>query len=164
SLTIELQAQIKVAQGRQPKVEDALQVSATRGTVEVARDGKSVTFTPNPDYAGPASVSMPVTDATSANDTEARTSFLTLPIEVFAVDDHPPTFTPATIEIGPGEPATAVDLRAFTLTPEGTTPAEKQYTYTVSSGVPAGFTATINGSVLSVGADVSTDKGTRGVL
>ncbi|CAM5780681.1 Ig-like domain-containing protein [Cellulomonas persica] len=163
-LTIVLEEQIKVAQGRQPSVADALQVTATRGTVSISSDGREVTFTPAAEYAGPASVTMPVTDATSANDTSARTSFLTLPIEVFAVDDHPPTFVPATIEVGPGEPVTQVDLRAFTLTPEGATPTEKQYSYAVASSVPAGFTATIDGSVLSVGADVTTDKGTRGLL
>ena len=163
-LSIVLEEQVKVAQGRQPSVADALQVTATRGDVKVARDGKELTFTPDADYAGPASVTLPVTDATSADDTSARTAYLTFPIEVFAVDDHPPAFLPATIEVGPGEPAIQVDLRSFTTTPEGTTPTEDQYTYTVASSVPDGFTATIKGSTLSVGADVSADKGTRGVL
>ena len=163
-LTIVLEEQIKVAQGRQPSVADALQVTATRGTVKIDSKGHELTFTPAPEYAGPASVTLPVTDATSANDTSARTAFLTLPIEVFAVDDHPPTFPPATIEVAPGEPAMQVDLRSFTTTPEGTTPSEKQYTYAVASSVPDGFTATIKGSTLSVAADFNADKGTRGVL
>ncbi len=163
-LTIVLEEQIKVAQGRQPTVADALQVTATRGTVAVGEDGDELTFTPTKDYAGPASVTLPVTDATSANDTTARTSYLTLPIEVFAVDDHPPAFAPAVIEVAPGEAPITVDLRSFTTTPEGTTPSEKQYTYAVASGVPSGFTATIDDSKLSVAAALSADKGTRGVL
>ncbi|WP_236121115.1 Ig-like domain-containing protein [Cellulomonas palmilytica] len=164
TLTIELEEQIKVAQGRRPSVADPLQVSATRGTVKIAKDGRSVTFTPTDDYSGPASVTMPVTDATSANDTSARTAYLTLPIEVFAVDDHPPTFLASVVEVAPGDPAKTVDLRAFTQTPEGTEPAEGRYTYAISGAVPAGFKATLDESRLSVEADFATDKGTRGLL
>ena len=164
SLTIELEEQIKVAQGRQPSVGDPLEVSATRGTVKIAKDGRSITFTPTDDYSGPASVTMPVTDATSANDTSARTAYLTLPIEVFAVDDHPPTFLASVVEVAPGDADRTVDLRAFTQTPEGTEPAEGRYTYSISGAVPAGFKATIDGSTLAVKANVETDKGTRGLL
>ncbi len=164
TLTIELEEQIKVAQGRQPSVGDPLEVSATRGTVKIAKDGRSVTFTPADEYSGPASVTMPVTDATSANDTSARTAYLTLPIEVFAVDNHPPSFLSSAVEVAPGDPAKTVDLRAFTQTPEGTEPAEGRYTYAISGAVPAGFKATVDGSMLAVSADFATDKGTRGVL
>jgi len=164
SLDIELEEQIKVAQGRRPTVGDALEVTATRGTVKVAKDGQSVTFTPAEDYSGPASVTLLVTDATSANDTSARTAYLTLPIEVFAVDDHPPTFLASAVEVGPGDPARTVDLRAFTQTPEGTQPAEGRYTYAIAGAVPGGFKASLNGSVLAVSADTSTRQGTRGVL
>jgi len=164
SLTIGLAEQVKVAQGRQPSVDDPLQVSATRGSAKVSSGGDEVTFTPSEDYVGPASVTVPVTDATSPNDTTARTAFLTFAIEVFAVDDHPPTFTPSAIDVAPNEPAQGVDLLAFTLTPEGVRPDPDQYRYSLASSVPAGFTAEIDGSTLLVSASASAQKGSRGLL
>ncbi len=164
TLTIPLDEQVQVAPGRTAQVADPTQVTATRsdGSSLVA-DSTTVRFTPAPGYVGPASITVPVTDSTGAGDTTARTSVITLPITVYTLDDYPPTFVPSILDVGPGEPAVTVDLQAFTQGVEGASGAET-YTYRLSGDVPAGFTAQLDGTRLSVASDVSTPKGTRGTL
>lgn len=164
TLTLSLSEQVKVAQGREPSVADPLEISATNGTATSSKDGKSVLFAPDADYIGPAAVTLPVTDATSAGDTSARTAYLSFPVEVYAVDDHPPTFSASEQLVAPNEAPKPVDLREFTTTPEGTTPEDDRYTYQLTAAVPAGFRATIDGSVLSLAADADTPRGASGVL
>ncbi|MDM7853765.1 fibronectin type III domain-containing protein [Cellulomonas alba] len=159
-LVISLDEQIQVAPGRSPSVADPVGVTATRSDgSSLVKSSTQLQFTSAAGYAGPASITVPVTDARSAGDSTAHTAVITLPITVFAVDDHPPAFDASVIDVAPGEEPLAVDLRAFTHGPEGATGAAAAYTYTVSSAVPAGFTASLKGSVLSVGAAVSTPKG-----
>ncbi len=166
-LRIPLAEHVQVAPGREPTVADPTQVTATRSNGDaLVADPDTVVFTSAPGYAGPASVTVLVTDATGASDPTARTALLTLQITVFAVDDHPPTFQATTIEVEPGEPATRVDLLRLTTGPEqadGSTPAGR-YGYRSVSGVPAGFSAVLEGSELRVAADASTPKGTTGRL
>jgi hypothetical protein len=163
-LTIALDEQIQVAPGRTAQVADATAVTATRsdGSALVV-DSTTVRFASAAGYVGPASITIPVTDATGAGDTTARTSVITLPITVFTEDDYPPTFVPSTLEVGPGEAPTTVDLLAFTQGVEGASGSET-YTYKVASEIPAGFSATLDGSRLTVSSAVGTSKGTRGTI
>ncbi|MCM0641426.1 Ig-like domain-containing protein [Cellulomonas wangsupingiae] len=167
-LVIPLAEHVQVAPGREPSIADPTQVTATRSDgAELVRDSGTLVFRSAAGYAGPASITIPVTDATSASDVTARTALLTLQITVFAVDDHPPTFDAATVEVEPGEAARRVDLLALTRGPEqadgAATPAAR-YGYRTVSGVPAGFTATLEGSDLRVSAPATTPKGTTGRL
>jgi hypothetical protein len=163
-LTIALDEQIQVAPGRTAQVADATAVTATRsdGSALVV-DSTTVRFASAAGYVGPASITIPVTDATGAGDTTARTSVITLPITVFTEDDYPPTFVPSTLEVGPGEAPTTVDLLAFTQGVEGASGSET-YTYEVASQIPTGFSATLDGSRLTVSSAVGTPKGTRGTI
>lgn len=164
-LVIRLDEQVQVAPGRTASVADPLAVTATKadGTALV-RDASTLIYISAPGYAGPASITVPVTDRTGPGDTTGRTSLLTLPITVYAVDDHPPTFGPAVVDLAPGEAAVSVDLHAFTTGPEGATASTEYYSYRLSSAVPPGFTATLTGSVLVVSAARTTAKGTVGPL
>ena len=164
-LVIPLDEQVKVAPGKQASVKDPVGVTATKsdGTSLVA-DSHTLQFTSAPGYAGPASISLEVTDAAGAGDTTANSSFITLPIEVYAVDDHPPTFTPSTIDVAPGEAPISVDLRSFTTGPEGQASDDDRYTYQVASAIPDGFVVELDKSVLRVSADVQTPKGRTGEL
>ncbi|UCN16058.1 fibronectin type III domain-containing protein [Cellulomonas iranensis] len=166
TLTIPLAEHVQVAPGREPSIADPTLVTATRSNgAELVQDARTLVFTSADGYAGPASISVPVTDATGASDTSARTTLLTLPITVFAVDDHPPTFQPASLEVAPGEAATRLDLRALTVGPEqGSGATGERYGYRLVAGVPAGFSATLEGSELRVAADATTPKGTTGRL
>lgn len=166
-LVIPLGEYVQVAPGREPQIADPTQVTATRSDgSSLVKDKSTLVFRSVAGYAGPASVTVPVTDKTGDSDTTARTSLLTLQITVFAVDDHPPTFDGATIEVEPGEPAARLDLLALTRGPEqgdGTAPTDR-YGFRSMSAVPAGFTATLEGSELRVSADATTPKGTTGRL
>lgn len=159
-LVIPLGEQVQVAPGRTARIADSLGVSATRsdGTSPIV-DDETLQFTSAPGYAGPASITVPVTDASSQGDTSARTSVITLQITVYAVDDYPPTFEPSVIDVAPGEPALAVDLRSFTTGPEGASPTDGRYAYTLVSAIPAGFSGAINDGVLTIAADATTAKG-----
>ncbi|KQS97636.1 fibronectin type III domain-containing protein [Cellulomonas sp. Leaf395] len=160
SLIIPLGEQVQVAPGRTARIADPLGVSATRsdGTSPIVND-ETLQFTSAPGYAGPASITVPVTDASSPGDPSARTSVITLQITVYAVDDYPPTFEPSVIDVAPGEPALAVDLRSFTTGPEGENPTDGRYAYTLVSAIPAGFSGGITDGVLSIAADATTSKG-----
>ena len=164
TLTIPLGEQVQVAPGRTAQVADPTAVTATRSDGgPLVADSTTVQFTPAAGYVGPASITVPVTDRTGAGDTSARTSVITLPITVFTLDDYPPTFVPSTLEVGPGEAPRTVDLLAFTQGVDGASGAET-FTYRLAAAVPAGFSATLDGTRLSVSSDVGTPKGTRGTL
>ncbi|WP_233549961.1 fibronectin type III domain-containing protein [Cellulomonas rhizosphaerae] len=165
-LQIALDEYVKVAPGRVATYSDPLAITASNsnGAALAGADRGQVVFTSADGFAGSASITIPVTDSTGAADTHARSAFLTLPIEVYAVDDYPPTFTPAVLEVAPGEAPITVDLKSFTTGPEGPNGSAGLYTYALASAVPAGFTATLTKSVLSVKADETTPKGRTGQL
>lgn len=90
-LRIPLAEHVQVAPGREPSIADPTQVTATRSDgAELVADRSTLVFRSADGYAGPASITVPVSDATGAGDTTARTSLLTLLITVYAVDDYPP--------------------------------------------------------------------------
>ncbi|MFC0715144.1 Ig-like domain-containing protein [Cellulomonas biazotea] len=164
-LTIDLNAQVQVAPGRSASIADPTAVSATKSDgSQLVVDKDRLRFVSAPGYAGPASITVPVTDASGPGDTTARSAVISLQVTVFAVDDHPPTFAPSTIAVVPGEPATSVDLAAFTQGPDGSAGGPQTYSYTLTSAIPAGFTASLDGSVLTVSAPTTTPKGTTGRL
>jgi hypothetical protein len=165
TLVIPLDEHVQVAPGRTPSIADETQVTATRSNgALLVRDSRTVQFTSADGYSGPASVTVPVTDATGPDDPLARTALLTLPITVVAVDDHPPTFAPSQVRVAPGEAPVAVDLLAFLTGPDGRAAQADDYTFRLTSPVPRGFVASLAGSVLSVSAGATTAKGTTGSL
>ncbi|WP_307802580.1 Ig-like domain-containing protein [Cellulomonas dongxiuzhuiae] len=165
-LVIPLAEHVQVAPGREPTIADPTQVTATRSSgAELVQDAGTLVFASADGYAGPASITVPVTDATGPSDTTARTALLTLQITVFAVDDHPPTFDGTTVEVEPGEAPTRVDLLALTRGPEqadGTATPGDRYGFRLVSSVPAGFAVVLDGTELRVSADATTPKGTTG--
>jgi hypothetical protein len=162
-LEIPLAEQVQVAPGKTARIADVTGVSATKSDGgSLVKDATTLAFTSAAGYAGPASITVAVTDAASATDPGARTKVLTLPITVYAVDDFPPDFNPSVIEVSPGETPVVVDLKAFTTGPSGATTTPVPYTFQITSPVPTGFTAALDGSVLRVGAAQRTTKGTVG--
>ncbi|MEV7972214.1 fibronectin type III domain-containing protein [Cellulomonas sp. NPDC089187] len=164
TLTISLGAQVQVAPGRSAQIADATAVTATRSNgAELVVDATTLQFTSEADYVGPASITVPVTDATGPDDLNARTRTLTLPITVFTEDDYPPTFSPSRIEVAPGEAPVMVDLKNFTQGVEGAD-GDQTYGFRLTSGAPAGFSASLDGSRLSVSAATTTMKGSAGTV
>lgn len=164
-LVIPLDEHVQVAPGRTASIADESGVTATRSDgAPLVRDASTLQFTSADGYAGPASITVPVTDATGPDDQLARTALLTIPITVIAVDDHPPAFTPSQIRVAPGEEPVEVDLLTFLTGPDGRAAQADDYTFRLTSAVPAGFVSPLRGSVLSVSAGESTPKGTTGTL
>ena len=164
-LVIPLDEHVQVAPGRTASIADPAGVTATRSNGSpLVKDSKTLQFTSADGYAGPASVTVPVTDATGPGDPLARTALLTIPITVIAVEDHPPAFTPSQIRVAPGEAPVSVDLLTFLTGPDGRPAQAGDDTFRITSAVPAGFVAPLDGSVLSVSAGEATPKGTTGTL
>ncbi len=164
-LVIPLDEHVQVAPGRTASIADESGVTATRSDgSSLVRDATTLQFTSADGYAGPASVTVPVTDATGPDDPLARTALLTIPLTVIAVDDHPPAFTPSQIRVAPGEDPVDVDLLTFLTGADGRAAQADDYTFRLTSAVPAGFVAPLRGSVLSVSAGEATPKGTTGTL
>lgn len=160
-LLIPLAEQVQVGPGRTARIADRGAVTATRSDGSaLSVDDETLRFVSRPGYAGPASISFPVTDQ-ARGDTRERTTFLTLPITVLAIEENPPTFAPSVLELGPGE-STRVDLRRFTRSPDGTTSSVDAYRYRLTSQPSAGVTATLTGSELVLEAAPSVPRGTVG--
>ena len=158
-LEIRLAEQVQVAPGKTPIVDDPSTVQATKsdGSTLVV-DEETLTYTSLPDYAGPASISAVVSDG-PLGDPGTHSSSMTFPITVLAAEQHPPVFTPSVLEVPAGD-TTQVDLDVFTSAPVATVDGTADYSYSTSGTLPAGLTATLNGSVLSVSADPTTARGT----
>jgi hypothetical protein len=160
-LRIPLAEQIQVAPGRTPRVNDPSTVTATKADgTPLLVDERTLTYTAQRSYAGPASISFEVTDG-ALGDTTIRTKVMTLPITVLAAEDYPPTFVPSVLDVAPGE-STKVDLKAFTSAPVGTAAGTDRYTYRVTTPEPTGFQVDLTDSVLTVTAGPTVPKGTIG--
>ncbi|MEN0129954.1 MAG: fibronectin type III domain-containing protein [Brevundimonas sp.] len=165
-LDIVLDEYVKVAPGGKAKVADLQGVTASHSNGDdLVASEDTLTFTSVPDYAGPASITALVTDSTGTGGTSARTAYITLSIDVYAVEDHPPAFQPSLIDVAPGEPAQSVSLPAMTISPDGTPATPRQYSYALTSAVPPGFAARIDadGNLL-VAAEKTAPKGQTGTL
>lgn len=164
ALTIDLAEQVQVAPGRTPRIADPAGVTATKSDgSELVVDADTLTFRAPKTYSGPASITLQVSDGASGDST-ARTAILTLPITVFAFEDHPPRFRPSVLDVGPGDQL-KVDLAAFVVPPvSSTTTNPTTYAYKITSPVPDGFTATLDSSVLVLGAASGTARGTAGSI
>ncbi len=153
-LRIVLDEQVQVAPGRTPSIDDPTTVTATKSDGSpLVVDARTLTYTAQRDYAGPASISFEVGDGT-------RSRVLTLSITVLAAEDYPPTFVPSVLDLAPGE-QTRVDLKAFTSSP-GTEAGAVAYTYALTSEPPLGVVAELSGSVLTLTAAPTVPKGTIG--
>ncbi|GGC09511.1 fibronectin type III domain-containing protein [Cellulomonas carbonis] len=160
-LRISLDEQVQVAPGRTARVGDLTKLTATRsdGAPTVAEG--FIVFRAPRSYAGPASVSVEVTDG-DPGDTTARTRVLTLPITVLAAEATPPRFTPSVLDVAPGEAPAVVDLSVFTSAPVETADGTTRYEYRLASPAPAGFRVALSGTRLSVAADATVARGTVG--
>lgn len=160
-LSIALDEQIQVAPGRTVRITDPSRVSATKSDGStLAVDSKTLRYVAQKTYAGPASITVEVSDGPS-DDPTARTAVLTLPVTVLAFEDHPPQFTPSVLDVPQGE-STKVDLTAFTSAPIGSQSPDEAYTYALTSAPPPGVTVTLDGSDLSLSVATNVPRGTVG--
>ncbi len=160
-LPITLDEQIQVAPGRTVRIVDPAGVSATKSDgTPLVLDERTLRYEAVKTYAGPASISVEVSDG-PADDVTARTAVITLPITVLAFEDHPPQFTPSVLDVPQGD-STRVDLTAFTSAPIGSQSPSEAYRYTVTSDPPPGVTVNLAGTVLTLDVSTSVSRGTVG--
>lgn len=139
TLTIPLADHVRVGAGKTATIASPDSVSATKAADDdYVIDDATLRFRALDDYAGPASITVTVTDAIDAHDTRsaASTATLTLPITVVGRSAMPPTFRAGVIDVAAGEREQTIALRAFTqapqessLEPSGSDRAEAAYVY-----------------------------------
>ncbi len=154
-LTIPL-ADYVVAVGSGPVViTDPNSVRATHADrSSLVSDRRTLVFRSADQYFGPASISFEVADGEG---TGARTATLVLPITVTPRENQPPVFTGAVLEFEPGQQKT-IDLAKLTAAAAGS-PAVG---YQILDPRPAGFSAVLLGTALTISVDVGTKKGAQG--
>lgn len=96
--------------GKPLRLTAAADVSAAKGTATVLSP-TSVTFRPDPGYAGPASLTITVTNGSGTDDPTAQTAVFTLPISVTGAN-IPPTFYGPTVSAVLGQHA-SFDLSPY---------------------------------------------------
>lgn len=159
-LTLDLAELVRVAPGRAPQIGDRSRVYATKSDgSELVVDEDTLRYVPRADYSGPASVTVHVTDG-PLTDPTVHDAMLTFEVMVLAREENPPTFTPSVLEV-PQADSVRVDLTVFTSAPASVEDdAASRYTYRLPQDPPPGFDVTLTGSVLTVGAQTTTPRGT----
>ncbi|MCS5733608.1 Ig-like domain-containing protein [Herbiconiux daphne] len=159
TLSIPLAAHVVAVGGRDVAVRDRNSVRATHADGgALVTDSHTLAFRSADNYYGPASISFEVSDGTGP---DARSATLVLPITVTPRENQPPVFTGAVIEFEPGQQK-VIDLAKLTTSPSGTSAA--QLGYQLLDPRPAGFSAVLLGSSLTITVDVSTKKGAQGAF
>lgn len=163
-LLIDLDEFVQVGPGRTARIASIDSVSATRSDgSSLVVDERTLRYASDPAYAGPASITFEVTDAANGA-VDARFKVLTLPITVYATEDYPPRFLVPTLDVAQGGQPISLDLSAVTRGPEGEAAGAALYGYRITSPPPAGVTATIAGTVLTLQASTAAQPETVGKL
>lgn len=118
-----------VPSGRPALLTDKSKVIATHSDGKtVYTDATTLTFTPEKDYRGVATIQFEVTDGSSAGDPNGNRATLTLVVTVGDpnFEDVAPTFTAQSLKVEAGG-STTVDLRTFTAHPSPKVIAAIQY-------------------------------------
>ena len=157
-LTIDLNDYIIAAGGRSVRLVDSTSVAATRANGDpLVVDSRTLRYTSEDGYFGPASISFEVTDGATANDPDGNRATLVLGITVTPRENQPPVFNGASISFEPGESKT-IDLLRLTTYPY---PADTdELAYSVQLAPPRGFSYSVTGAVLKITADPGAVKGT----
>ncbi|TAJ46752.1 MAG: tandem-95 repeat protein [Herbiconiux sp.] len=157
TLRIDVNDYVVAVGGRDVVISDPNTVRATHadGSPLVSGDDTLV-FTSADKYFGPASLSFEVADGTGP---DARTATLVLPITVTPRDNQPPVFNGAVLEFEPGQQK-VIDLTKLT----STASAAGTLSYQVLDPKPAGFSAVLLGSTLTISVDVGVKKGATGAF
>ncbi|PJJ77321.1 fibronectin type III domain protein [Sediminihabitans luteus] len=152
-LTFALSDQVVAADGRSVRLTGASSLRALNGDV-TAPDTTSLTFTPQPEFTGTATVSFEVTDGDGPGDPDGLTSVLSVPVTVLPPANVPPEMQASALDVSSGDHST-LDLAKTATDADG-----DPLTFTVGQGAPAGVTLTLVGSTVTAEADPSAVKGT----
>ena len=152
-LTLNLQDLVVVRPGKSPRITQDSKVQAVASDgAPLVKDATTIVFTSADDYAGPAAVSLEVTDGASVDDPDGRTSVLTIGITVLPdpARNHPPTFPSSTLEAAVGEDAT-LELRDVAADVDDGD--MDKLTFALQGTPPAGIKAALDGSLFKATVD-----------
>ncbi len=159
-LPIALNDYIVALGGQSVRLVDASTVRATHSDGgELVVDDQNLVYTSADRYFGPASITVEVTDGTSADDPDGRRAVLTLPITVEPRENQPPIFVGADVNFEPGQ-SREFDLIRLTNYPYDDI---DELAYTALEPLPEGFTVEVNGQRMVITAALSTPAGTSAV-
>jgi hypothetical protein len=162
-VTLDLAEYVRVRDGRRPRVTvaDAVRVQGASSEGVIQSDGSALRYAARADYVGPGSVTFEVTDGAGPDDPAGLKSTLVIMTSVIPDPNanHPPTFSGTSVDVPKAEKAT-VDLSG--LARDVDEQDKGKLTFALDGTLPAGFTATIEGAVLTVGADSSLGIGFTG--
>ncbi|MFC5788272.1 fibronectin type III domain-containing protein [Agromyces tardus] len=159
---IDLEDYVIAASGRPVRITDAATVQASHSDgSDLVVDADTLRFRSEPGYFGPASLSFTVTDGESANDPEARTGTIVVPIDVRPAENQPPAFTGGVIDFEPGQSKT-IALQRLTNYPYPDSLDELRYQ--VLPPPVEGFAFSLEGDELTVTAEEATKQGVRAAV
>lgn len=157
---IPLRDHVTVPSGKAPRITTGDTVTAVNDDeTGLIKDSQTLQFRSPLGYVGPASITFEVTDGDGPDDPDGITAVLTIPIEVIPSSAVPPTFEGAVLRPEAGEDATTFDLRDATIDPDVGDLEAMEYEL---AGSMAGVEVSLDGSVVSARADVTTPPGTTG--
>ncbi|HEY7814160.1 MAG TPA: hypothetical protein VIC62_13030, partial [Nakamurella sp.] len=148
--TVPVRDYVAVDAGRTAQVPAGAAVNASQGTVQ-RLDEASLQYSVPETAGGTAVINVQVSDGTSAP------VFIPIPVQIIPIVIPPPTFSGASINVEKGTSATQ-ELAGLV----GTANAEQAAALTFSgpSGLTGGLSGSLDGSVLTVTADPSAERGT----
>ena len=160
SKTLSLDDFVMVKRDAHAYIRDVSTVRGGAGLTNLTADETSISFTVDSSYVGKTFVNVEVFDGREG-DESASSASLTLPIQVEATQNHPPTITPTVIRVASGE-ETSVNLPLMVSDPD--TPDPSSFTYRVSD-IPSGITVRNESETrLAVSAEAGTRPGPAGSL
>ena len=144
--------------GNQVRIIDAQTAWAEKANAPVVVSETHVQYVPEPGFRGPASITFVVSDATSADDANAGIATIRLPITVGDPNFHDvkPTFVTPQLNVEVGTSKT-FDLRTATGHPNPDVIG--RVTYANLSGGTSEVVGSLNGSVLTITAELATRVG-----
>lgn len=158
--TLSLDDFVMVKRDAHAYIRDVSTVRGGAGLTNLTADETSISFTVDSSYVGKTFVNVEVFDGREGDDSASSAS-LTLPIQVEATQNHPPTITPTVIRVASGE-ETSVNLPLMVSDPD--TPDPSSFTYRVSD-IPSGITVRNESETrLAVSAEAGTRPGSAGSL
>ncbi len=158
SVSVALADHVQVRSGKQPRISvaDSVRTSHSDGS-PLIRDERTVQYTSAAGYFGPDTIGVLVTDGTGPDDPEGLSAYVAIPVTVLPAENQSPTLRNASVTVAPGEEASTLNLVKLAFDPdEGD---REKLRFSINGSVPAGYSASISGSVLTVSADASVASG-----
>ncbi|WP_285240931.1 Ig-like domain-containing protein [Pseudarthrobacter sp. MEB009] len=164
SATVDLTEWVKVRDGRSPRLTqaDRIKFIGADGADPTAGSATSLKYTAGIDYVGPGSMTFEVTDGSGPDDPDGLKSTLSIRTRVLPDPNrnNPPELLGSALDVPMGDSA-SLDLRSLTSDPDGDD--ADNMSYEIQGGAPAGFSASLDGSVLKASAGSSATGTTAAV-